>query len=84
MNIRVRTTSSSDDPASASAVPMISKQRLACAYGSGSTEPSGQIGAVPETMTRSPTRTARQNPIVSSKGDPDLTRRRCVFSVRAF
>ena len=38
---------------------MISKQRRACAAGSGSTVPSGHCGAVPATTTRSPTRTAR-------------------------
>jgi hypothetical protein len=47
-------------------------------YGSGSTEPSGQIGAVPETMTRSPRRMARQKPIVFSKGEAEKTRRRLV------
>jgi len=37
-------------------------------------EPSGQIGAVPDTMTRSSTRIARQKPILASKGEPELTR----------
>ena len=45
---------------------MISKQRRACTPASGSHEPSGQIGAVPDTSTRSPTRTARLMPILGS------------------
>src|SRR5207253_5681143 len=45
-NMRVRTTWSRDAPASSSAVAMISRQRLAWTYGSGSTEPSGHTGAV--------------------------------------
>ncbi len=59
-NIRVRTTCSRPPPASPIAVRMISRHRRAWAAGSGSQEPSGQIGAVPDTSTRSPTRTARQ------------------------
>lgn len=66
MNIRVRTTSSARAPASPRAASMICRQRRAWAPGSGSTEPSGQMGAVPATMTWSPIRTARQNPIVPS------------------
>src|SRR2546430_11926294 len=77
--MRVRTTSSTEAPASPRAVAMISKHRLAWTYGSGSTDPSGQTGAVPETMTRSPMRIARQKPIVFSNGEPELTRRRSVF-----
>src|SRR3989440_10342221 len=77
--MRVRTTSSTVAPASPRAVTMISKHRLAWMYGSGSTDPSGQTGAVPDTTTRSPMRMARQKPIVFSKGDPELTRRRSVF-----
>ena len=52
---------------------MISRQRRAWARGSGFTEPSGQIGAVPDTTTRSPTRTARLKPIAASNGLPDCT-----------
>jgi hypothetical protein len=40
----------------------------------GSQEPSGQIGPVPETSTRSPIRSARLKRIVSSNGDSELTR----------
>ena len=76
MNIRVRTTWSIDAPVSTSAVAMISKQRFAWTYGSGSTDPFGDTGAVPDTSTRSPARKARQKPIVFSNGDPELTRRR--------
>jgi len=50
---------------------MMSRQRVAWASGSGSTDPSGQIGAEPLTITRSPTTTARQNPITGSNGDPE-------------
>ena len=75
-NMRVRTTWSMRAPASTSAASMISKHLFAWAYGSGSTEPSGQTGAVPETITRSPTRMARENPILLSNGDPELTRLR--------
>lgn len=75
-NMRVRTTWSVRAPASTSAASMISRHLLAWTYGSGSTEPSGQTGAVPETITRSPTRTAREKPILLSNGDPELTRLR--------
>ena len=51
---------------------MISRQRAACAPGSSSCVPSGQIGAVPATHTWSPTRTARLNPMVGSYGEPDV------------
>ena len=44
------------------AATMISQQRRAWAAGSGSQPPSCHTGAVPETSTRSPTRTARLNP----------------------
>jgi len=66
--MRVRTTCSGRAPISgaARASRMISRQRLACRPGSGSHEPSGQIGAVPDTSTRSPTRTARLKPISGS------------------
>src|SRR2546430_11984493 len=72
--MRVRTTSPRPAPASARAASMISRQRRAWTPGSGSHEPSGQTGAVPDTSTRSPTRTARLNPMVGSKGDPEDTR----------
>ena len=72
--MRVRTTSSSVAPASASAVMMISKQRCVCAPASSGHDPSGHTGPVPETHTRSPTRSARLKPIVGSKGEPEETR----------
>jgi signal transduction histidine kinase len=50
---------------------MMSKQRRACSPASSGQLPSGHIGAVPETKTCSPTRTARLKPIVCSKGEPD-------------
>src|SRR4051794_4541232 len=50
---------------------MISRQRRACTCASSSHAPSGQIGAVPDTRTRSPTRTAQLKPIVGSKDEPD-------------
>jgi hypothetical protein len=59
---------------------MISKHRRAWASGSGSQLPSGQIGAVPETSTRSPTRIARLNPTSDSKGEPDSMRWRFAAS----
>ena len=71
----MRTTSASPAPRSASAAAMISRQRLAWTAGSGSQDPSGHTGAVPDTSTRSPTRTARLNPISSSKGEPLAARR---------
>ena len=79
MNMRVRTTSAGPAPASRSAATMISKQRRACTAGSGSHDPSGQIGAVPETNTRSPTRTARLMPILGSYGEPEETFRRAAI-----
>ena len=79
-NIRVRTTCRRSAPASSSAAPMISKQRAAWTSGSGSHDPSGQTGAVPDTRTRSPTRTARLNPMVGSKGEPEEIRCRSVIA----
>ena len=64
--MRVRTTSAALAPASSSAAAMISKQRAAWVSGSGSHEPSGQTGPVPETSTRSPLRTARLKPMTGS------------------
>ena len=46
-------------PSSARASATISRQRRAWAAGSGSHEPSGHTGPVPDTQTRSPTRIAR-------------------------
>jgi hypothetical protein len=62
---------------------MISKQRAAWASGSGSQDPSGQMGAVPETSTRSPTRRARLNPTTGSYGEPEATRWRDRCSMAA-
>src|SRR4249919_3264053 len=61
---------------------MISRHLLACVAGSGSTPPSGQIGAVPATRTRSPTRTARLNPIRGSNGEPDEMFRRSIADLK--
>jgi signal transduction histidine kinase len=80
MNIRVWTTSAKPVPSSESAAPMISKQRRAWALASGGQLPSGQIGAVPETNMRSPTRTARLKPIVFSNGEPEDTSLRSAIS----
>jgi hypothetical protein len=55
---------------------MIAKHRRAWRAASSGHEPSGNTGAVPETRTRSPTRRAREKPIVVSKGEPEETRRR--------
>jgi hypothetical protein len=71
--IRVRMTAERSVPASPSAVLMISKQRRACSPGSVGHEPSGQIGPVPDTSTRSPTRTAREKPMLGTNGEPDVT-----------
>jgi ADP-ribose pyrophosphatase YjhB (NUDIX family) len=53
---------------------MISKHLAAWTSAEGSHEPSGQMGAVPETISRSPILTAREKPKAASKGDPDLAR----------
>jgi len=55
---------------------MIVKQRRAWTSTSSGHEPSGKTGAVPETRTRSPMRTAREKPMVVSKGEPEAMRRR--------
>lgn len=65
-NMRVRTTSSNDAPACTRAAPMISRQRAAWASASSTHDPSGHTGAVPDTTTRLPTTTARENPMVGS------------------
>ena len=74
MYIRVRTTSSSEAPASASASSMISKHRRVWASAPSGEPPPGSTGPVPETTTRSPTRTARLKPMVGSKGEPEEIR----------
>src|SRR5436309_10929002 len=74
MNVRVRITCSGPAPASRSAARMIARTRRAWISGSGSQEPSGQIGAVPDTSTRFPIRTALLNPIFGSYGDPEAIR----------
>ncbi len=81
-NMRVRTTSATVAPASASAASMIAKQRRAWRPASSGHEPSGKTGVVPETRTRSPTRTARENPMVGSKGEPEAMRWRGEASMR--
>ena len=49
---------------------MISRQRRAWTAGSGSQDPSGHTGAVPDTKTCRPTRTARENPMVGLERRP--------------
>ena len=53
---------------------MIVKQRRAWTAMSSGQEPSGKTGVVPETRTRSPTRTAREKPMVGSNGEPEEMR----------
>src|SRR5919197_4779484 len=75
--MRVRTTCSGPAPASASASPMISRQRIACPYASsGSSLPSGITGAVPLTYTWRPSTTARAYPQMGSYGEPEEICRR--------
>jgi hypothetical protein len=74
-NMRVRTTSASSAPAVARASVMISKQRRAWVAASAGQDPSGQTGPVPETRTQSPHRTAQENPMRASHGEPEETRR---------
>ena len=76
-NIRVRTTSSTDEPARSSASAMIARQSRACSYAlSGVGEPSAGIGAVPATCTVEPTTTAREKPATASNGEwPEMRRR---------
>ena len=71
MYMRVRTTSSSEAPASPSAATMISKHRRACMPASSGQRPPVTTGPVPDTTTRSPTRTARLKPMVGSNGESD-------------
>lgn len=70
--VRVRTTCSSDASARSNASLMISRQRLACAAASPfpTVRPSGPSGAVPDTATIGPTRTAREIPTRGSYGLP--------------
>src|ERR1700722_14380198 len=65
-------------PTSISAVVMMSRQRVAWTATSSGHEPSGHTGAVPETITRALTRSARLKPIVFSNGEPDEARTRSV------
>ena len=80
MNIRVRTTLSSPAPDSASASRMISKHRRAWSPAPSGQPPPGSTGPVPETITRSPTRMARLNPMVGSNGEPEETPCRSVMA----
>jgi hypothetical protein len=50
--------------------------RIAWLKTSGSQEPSGHTGPVPDTSTRSPARIAREKPIGPSNGESDVARRR--------
>ena len=52
--------------ASASAASTISQQRRAWSAVDSGQPPSGITGPVPETSTRSPVRTARENPMTGS------------------
>ena len=72
----MRTTSAAEAPASASAATTISQARRAWSAVDSGQPPSGMTGPVPETSTRSPVRTARENPITGSYGEPELIRRR--------
>src|SRR5262245_46238667 len=79
--MRVRTTSRSDPPSSLSAVDATRNARIAWAWTSGSQEPSGHTGPVPETSTRSPARIAREKPIGPSNGESDVARCRSAIGV---
>ena len=74
--MRVRTTSRSAAPSSVSAIPATLNARIAWLKTSGSQEPSGHTGPVPDTSTRSPTRIAREKPIGPSNGESEVARRR--------
>src|SRR5215467_12561346 len=71
--IRVRTTFAIVPPASATALPMISRQRTVCPWTSpgAAVPPAAAIGAVPAITMIWPTRTARLKPISGSRYDPD-------------
>src|SRR3984957_13719578 len=74
MNIRVRTTSAMEAPDSLKVAAMISKHRRAWRPASSGHVPSGHTGPVPDTRTRSPTWTARLNPMIASNGEPEEMR----------
>jgi hypothetical protein len=61
---------------------MMAQHRAACsAAPPGVVEPSGSTGPVPATMIRLPSRTAREKPMVASKGEPEVVRLRPVFAL---
>ena len=66
------------------AVAMISRHRRVWAPTSSWQVSSGHTGAVPDTTTRSPTRTARENPILRSNGDPELIRTRSAMRPKSY
>src|ERR1017187_582707 len=74
MNIRVRTTSAMEAPDSLKVAAMISKHRRARRPPSTGDVPSDHTGPVPDTRTRSPTWTARLNPMTASNGEPEEVR----------
>src|SRR4051794_19070100 len=74
--MRVRTTSRSAASSSLSAIPATLNARIAWLKTSGSQDPSGHTGPVPDTSTRSPARTAREKPIGPSNGESEVARRR--------
>src|ERR1035437_9506333 len=76
--MRVRTTSSSDAPALASASAAITKTRRVCPAASWSSAPTGPV---PDKCTAFPTRTAREKPMMGSKGEPPLIFWRMMSSV---
>src|ERR1035438_8345786 len=67
--MRVRTTWSSEAPALERASPAISKIRRVCPAASSLSAPTGPV---PARCTEFPTRTARENPMMGSKGEPPL------------
>src|SRR5690349_12845060 len=64
---------------------MIPRQTCVCSYAvvGGSASP-GMIGAVPETQTRSPIRTAREYPTRSSNAEPEVMSWRSRWVVSPF
>src|SRR5690349_23813225 len=74
--MRVRTTSRKAAPSSVNAIPATLNARIAWLNTSGSQEPSGHTGPVPDTSTRSPARIAREKPIGPSNGESEVARRR--------
>jgi len=77
-NMRLRTTSPSVKPASASAILMIANAARAWAPASPgwSEAPAGPASVVPATQHESPTTTARLYPAGPSNGPPDEISRR--------